>query len=265
MRFNVPSRCAALLVLLASTANAQTKLQQNSFLLEEAYNQDIDIYQHFNIMRLDPIAETWNNSFTVEIPLQSLTHQLSILAPASKVNLLHDSEAGLGDVQLGYKYQWIDEDPLAAAPHVRLILPTGDSEKNLGHNALGARATLPVSYNPNDQWSFHANLGAGLTPNAKNYNDDKADLVSIQYGSSAVYSPKPNLNLMIELAGANEQDVTGSNKTEWNDSFYISPGAAFSFETTSGMQIVPGLAIPMDVASSSYEILFYFSVQREGF
>jgi hypothetical protein len=47
-----------------------------------------------------------------------------------------DSHYGLGDTELGLKYQWVEEDPAGSRPAIGtfpiVVTPTGDEDKGLG-------------------------------------------------------------------------------------------------------------------------------------
>jgi hypothetical protein len=58
--------------------------------------------------------------------------------------------------------------------------------------------------------------------------------------------------------------VTGESSTSWTDDLVISPGfrAALNFE--SGLQIVPGIAVPIGAgpSSGSRGVFFYLSFEH---
>ena len=111
------------LPLAAQTAHEDLKnLQDNSFLLEEAYNQDPGVVQHIGVF-----TSGWEFSFTEEWPLFSQQrHQISYDIPVN--------DDGLGDISVNYRYQLrgdADAD-LAIAPRVTVILPTSQDGSDTG-------------------------------------------------------------------------------------------------------------------------------------
>lgn len=99
------------------------KIQDNSFLIEEAYNQEDGVIQHiqsFQYMK----GDTWAYTFTQEWPVPTQQHQLSHTIPYL---WLEDPESatGFGDVLLNYRYQAVLKGPIAFAPRLSLLLPTG--------------------------------------------------------------------------------------------------------------------------------------------
>jgi DtxR family Mn-dependent transcriptional regulator len=87
--------------LLAQTASTSEpfKITDNSFLVEEAFNQDRGVFQ--NIFGMTHISGTWATTFTQEWPVPGQTHQLSYTLLF--VNDHHRS--GLGDTLINYRYQ----------------------------------------------------------------------------------------------------------------------------------------------------------------
>src|SRR4030042_4709620 len=70
------------------------KIQDNSFLIEEAYNQEDRVVQHIQAFQLMK-DETWAYSFTQEWPASRQAHQLSYTIPASRTAA---PESGMGDI-----------------------------------------------------------------------------------------------------------------------------------------------------------------------
>ncbi|HPS72404.1 MAG TPA: hypothetical protein PLM70_09135 [Bacteroidales bacterium] len=55
------------------------RIEDNSFLLEEAYNQEAGVIQHISTFQYD-LMRSWNYSFTQEWPVPNQKHQLSFTA-----------------------------------------------------------------------------------------------------------------------------------------------------------------------------------------
>src|SRR3954466_6736869 len=85
-------------------------IQDNSFFIEEAYNQEPGVVQHImNIVyavdrRAGPDEREWAFIFTQEWPAFSQTHQLSYTIPYLFIDD-GDSRDGLGDIILNYRFQ----------------------------------------------------------------------------------------------------------------------------------------------------------------
>ena len=70
------------------------QIQDNSFLIEEAYNQERGVVQHISAFARPSVGNAWSYSFTQEWPLGGIQHQLSYTLPVQ-----NDPEGtGLGDI-----------------------------------------------------------------------------------------------------------------------------------------------------------------------
>ena len=150
------------------------KIQDNSFLLEEAYNQEDGVIQHIQSYLYNKKTRDWLYTFTQEWPVPKQAHQLSYTIPVA--HLQEGDTTGLGDIAINYRYQLIMKGPLAVSPRFSLILPTGDEKRGMGRGATGYQVNLPVSVEIGEQWVSHWNAGATFTPDAKELADQKRTL-----------------------------------------------------------------------------------------
>ena len=170
-------RFSSLLVLaiVSPAAFAQEEGQEpgirdNSFLVEEAFNQEQGVVQHiFNWVPSWERGEAHTNEFamvfTQEWPLGSQLHQLSYTLPMlyafERIPGQPDFEGqGFGDMLLNYRFQALAGNPGGwwAAPRASLILPTGDERDGLGDGELGYQLNLPLS-REFEHWVLHLNAG----------------------------------------------------------------------------------------------------------
>jgi hypothetical protein len=242
------------------------KIQDNSFLLEEAYNQEPGVIQHiqsFQYMK----GGTWLYTFTQEWPVPKETHQLSYTIPVARLEGPDRRNTGLGDILLNYRYQAVLKDAIAVSPRFSLVLPTGDFKKGFGTDTLGYQVNLPISVELNDKFVTHWNLGWTFTPNSKNAGGEKADTVATNYGASIIYLASENFNLMLEAAGNSAQIVAGHGLTTPENTFFVNPGMRFAINFASGLQIVPGLSFPIGIGPSKgeYGVLTYLSFEHPLF
>ena len=95
-------------------------IQDNSFLIEEAYNQEDGVVQHINTFQRQKNGD-WVYTFTQEWPIGGLAHQFSYTIPLRRA----DSNIGFGDLALNYRYQLMGDgdSALAVSPRVSLLLP----------------------------------------------------------------------------------------------------------------------------------------------
>ena len=83
-------------------------IQDNSFLIEESYNQDYGVVQHINNFERLWQSKTWVYSFTQEWPVDiAPKNQLSYTVVATHSGDFPGSGTGLGDIALNYRYQLI--------------------------------------------------------------------------------------------------------------------------------------------------------------
>ena len=85
---------------VAQPAPAAPGIADNSFLIEEAYNQEPGVIQH--ISSFTRLGEgDWSYTFTEEWPAPSQKHQLSLTLPV----LASGAHSGLGDAAINYRFQ----------------------------------------------------------------------------------------------------------------------------------------------------------------
>jgi hypothetical protein len=242
--------------------DAPSGIQDNSFLIEEAYNQEKGIVQHISIFRSYRGTSDFDAAFTQEWPLGGIKHQLSYDLPVIR----SARETGLGDVRVNYRYQWIGSGltALAVAPRVSVAFPSGDWKRGRGAGAASVELMLPLSHVVSPLLTQHLNAGAAFSPSARNTAGDRANAFGITLGHSFIVTANPNFQLMVETVYDRAQDVTGDSSTAWSDDLVISPGfrAALNFE--SGLQIVPGIAVPIGAGPSSGTrgVFFYLSFEH---
>ena len=244
--------------ILSSVARAQAPalerpivpFQDNSFILEEAYNQEAGVVQHIALMQRGG-NNSMNASFTEEWPLGSQTHQFSYTIPLVRPEG-PASNLGLGDIALNYRLQAIGsgESRVAVAPRVSLSLPTGRNARGRGSYGIGFG--IPISYAATPTIVTHTNLAVLHVPGARE-EDGRTGNAEYSAGQSVVYKALPQMHLMLETLW------TGGD----SDSFLVSPGVRFALNFKSGLQIVPGFAAPYETRSGgSWSYLFYLSVEH---
>lgn len=260
--------CVAVLLWLTGTAPAEEskKIQDNSFLIEEAYNQEAGVVQHIQAFQYLKKAKTWNYTFTQEWPAPKQEHQLSYTIPA--IHLHEDgSTTGLGDILLNYRYQLIMKDTLAVSPRFSLILPTGSYKKGLGTGTLGYQVNVPVSVELSEKIVTHWNAGATYTPGAKESGGAKADTMGYNLGASLIWLTSENFNVMTEVVWNSNEAVNPDGSKTREKSFFINPGLRYAINFPSGLQIVPGISFPIGMGPSKkeYGVLLYLSFEHKMF
>jgi hypothetical protein len=219
----------AAVLAAAPLLSAQEPISDNSFFIEEAYNQEPGVVQHigtFAGMR----GGDWMATFTQEWPAFSQQHQLSYTVPFA--------DSGLGDVALNYRYQilGVGGGPVAFAPRLSVLLPTGDGSETAW------QFNLPLSVELNDRFVAHSNAGATFTGSER----------TVSLGQSLVWLAAPRVNVLVEAVWDDEEN------------FLVSPGIRWAYNLDSGLQIVPGVAVPIGVGPSAGErgVFLYLSFEH---
>lgn len=266
------ARAMLVWLLLVSGAAAQTtppkpaapavepfEITDNSFLVEEAFNQEAGIFQ--NIFGLIRIGGVWGAAFTQEWPVQSQTHQFSY----SLGWLDSGTDVGFGDVMINYRWQALMEGPgrPAFSPRVSLILPTGSSDRGLGAGTTGLQFNLPFSKQAGDVY-WHWNGGLTWYPRAKGVFDDIAvreSTVSPFLSGSAIYRVRPMFNLMLESVVNFDESLTpfgGQRET----AFTLSPGVRGGWNI-GDHQLILGIAAPITWAEDARDTGAFFYLSYE--
>ena len=239
-------------------------IQDNSFFVEEAYNQEPGVVQHILNVPINFMngSREVTPSFTQEWPVFSQTHQFSYTIPYA----FTEDDNGMEDMRLNYRLQALMEDERtpAFAPRFSLVLPTGDANKGLGVGSVGYETNLPFSKVVSDRWTLNFNAGMSVFPNVRNH-----DLMNYNLGASAIFAVSRDLNLMLEtIAGWNEDIAEGVLSPEATSNrsttALISPGARYAFNLPNDTQLVVGLGLPVGLTSDSpdWGLFFYCSFEH---
>ncbi len=243
-----------------STARA---VQDNSFLIEEAYNQEIGVLQHILNVPVSFAGHQKNiaPNVTEEWPVFSELHQFSYTVPYT---FAQDDgwDSGFGDIRLNYRFQlWKEGDRTPAfAPRFTLVIPTDGGGEKFGHQEVGYETNLPFSKVVGDRWTLHANLGGNIFP-----DDYGRNPINYNLGESVVYAVSKNLNLMLESVEVWGESVSHRGKIDRTFTALISPGARYAFNLPKGAQIVVGAAVPVGISADApdWGLFFYFSFEHK--
>ncbi len=256
----------SLTCLLACSAAAQSRpIQDNSFLVEEAYNQETGVVQHINsFVRL--ANGSWNYSFTQEWPVPHYSrNQISYTVGATTA--ADYGTSGWSDTLLNYRYQLVGngDSRIAVAPRVSIIFPTGDARQARGFGGTGVQVSLPVSIvlKP-DRFVAHTNIGATLVPNATNSAGEQAAVHGYNFGQSLIWLAHPRFNVMFETTYVGNDSVVAPRKTAGSNDWLLNPGVRWAYNLPHGLQIVPGISVPIGVGPSAGQkgILLYLSFEH---
>lgn len=258
-------------LLIASPALAQSpeppaRIEDNSFLIEEAYNQEPGVVQHVSTFALADDGRAWAYGFTQEWPIHGRRHQLSYTLPLQNTGDSFGRGVGIGDVALHYRYMLsgVDGGALAVAPRLSVILPTGDADVGRGAGGAGVQVNLPISLLLSPALVAHTNAGATVTPGARDALGNEASTTGFNLGQSLIWLVHPKANLMLEAAWTRDEEVAGPDARVRGNSFFLSPGVRFAIDLPSGLQIVPGVAVPFGLGPSDGErsLFLYLSLEH---
>ncbi len=243
------TRIVTALLLLATTLGAQTprdskrafEIADNSFLVEEAFNQEAGIFQNILLFQR-PHGREWSLEFTQEWPVVTQRHQFSFTIPIEGVRppAADDYDVARGTIALTYRYQLTLEEDAAVAfsPRISVLVPRGDGD-------VGVQLNLPASKQFGDVYA-HGN--AGLTADGD---------TRWHVAGSLIYRAWPMVHLMLESVYRADEHATA---TGLEDGWLVSPGFRAGFNLKDH-QLVVGAAVPIGLLNDydTQEFIAYIS------
>ena len=227
-------------------------LVDNSFLLEEAYNQEPRVVQHIVTFAHAARGRGWELAFEQEWPVSSMRHQLSF-----GIGLAHTrSRIGLraSDLEMNYRYQLLgmaEDARVLLAPRLSLVLPTGTVREGTGRGGTGFSAGMPLSIVLAPRVTTHTNVGVTYFPKLDAGDGLDAHGLDAAVGQSVIWFARPTLHLMLESLWTREETrvtpLDGRRLESAEESFLLSPGIRKAFNLRSGAQLVPGIAFPIEM------------------
>ena len=251
-------------------------ISDNSFLVEEAYNQEPGVVQHIFTAQYGtqrdqrPKSHGWGFSFTQEWPIFSEEHQFSYTIPSFAMRD-GDRQAGVGDILLNYRYQALEEgdDLPAFAPRFSLILPTGNRDQGLGNGVVGYQWNLPFSKKMGSRFAMHFNAGLTYLPRVRAQLDTglspRRSLVAYNLGASGIFAVSSRAHLMLEWVGNFEQDINDRGRKQRDFSSVLSPGVRVAAVNSEDMQVVVGAAAPIGLTrpAPDFGAFLYLSIEHK--
>ena len=257
------------LAAAAAAQDASPPIQDNSFLIEEAYNQEPGVVQHLQLFLYDWKSHGWVWTFTQEWPVPNEKHQLSFTALLSRVERHGGENTGLGDFALNYRYQLVGngEARFAVAPRFTINFPTGSYAKSLGAGSVGLQAAVPASVVLSSRLVAHGNVGVTWVPGARDPAGDRASIWIPYAGASLVWLAQASWNPLVETFWTRTETVTGRHSFEVGETLLVSPGIRYAWTLESGLQIVAGIGAPIGIGPSrgQYSGLVYLSFEHRMF
>lgn len=242
---------------VATGASRPWEIVDNSFLVEEAFNQDRGVVQ--NIVGFLQIGSGWQFSYTQEWPIGSIRHQFSYSVPA----LNGGGYTGVGDVLINYRLQVLEEGPgrPAFAPRASVILPTGDPNHGTGEGVVGWQFNLPFSKQCGDLY-FHWNGGVTIVPREHSATGTTATLTSPSLAGSVIWRARPMINVLLENVWQRTAQFDAAGATSRVESYTLSPGVRGGWNIRDA-QLVIGVAAPVVWTSHRTQVggFLYFSYE----
>lgn len=248
------SKLVRLLTVLSVAAAVPlgAQIQDNSFLVEEAYNQESRVVQHASTFERADGGGAWAYALAQEWPLFGQRHQLSVAVP-----YVRDQARGFGDVQVDYRYQLVGDGAarVAVAPRLSVRLPTGHDAAGEGIGHAGAEVGLPVSIVLHPRLVAHTNLSAGWIADT----ESSPSATALGAGQGLVWLAHPRVNLLVEGVWERETPEGGAA----DDAFVVSPGIRGAIDV-GRLQVVPGIAVPIGVGERAGErsLFLYLSLEH---
>ena len=252
--------CVVLATMLGAASDGLAQapvpfaITDNSFLVEEALNQEPGIFQNIlNVRRSNSGA--WETVFTQEWPVVTQRHQLSYTIPYAST----DGTSGVGDAFVHYRLQLFDGNDArpAFSPRVSLIIPSGTN--GLGNGSFGWELNLPFSKQVRDVY-LHWNGGMTHLPSARIDGQDY-NLLTPRIAASAIWRTRPMFNLMFESVVAWDEGVV-DGQTSRRTTVTLLPGFRTGWDVDES-QIIVGLGLPLVIRgdADSAGIFLYFSYE----
>lgn len=259
-RYIVVFAVVALSVLssITSAQDSPEPIKDNSFLIEEAYNQPAGVVQHIGtVQHFASPTRFWGVAYTTEIPLSGMRHQLSWTVPFEAEG--RGKRLELTDLAFHYRYQALDgAQGIAVSPRVSLILTQGDGAEPVSQD-FAIQLNLPVSVELFGGIVCHANVGGTFAPNAEvdflfdEFPPTNRDLKSYFAGGSFVWLAHPNVNALCEVLYNYSANVGEDREIVHTSETIVSPGIRFAINKPIG-QFVPGIGIPIRMAEGEADI-----------
>lgn len=251
----------------AGLASSGRSFQDNSFFIEEAYNQEPNVVQHITTYNRFWSSRDAIATFVQEWPVpEHARHQLSYTLTGMSAGGFPGSGPGLGDIGLNYRYQVLggSEARVAFAPRFSVLLPSGQARLGRGSGGIGFQGSLPVSIVLARRWVSHWNVGTTLIHSARNELGEHAAMIGYNLGQSVIFLAHSRFHLMLETIWNGTESVVAAGHTQRMHTLIMSPGVRWAYNLSHGLQIVPGVAAPVGVGPSAGEkgLVLYLSFEH---
>jgi hypothetical protein len=142
------------------------------------------------------------------------------------------SEAGLGDITVGAKYAFLNDDSKVFSGVLAIDLPTGDENKGLGegHASLEVAPRLWLPFGPDERFEFQ--LAAPIEISFKSDED-----VGGEIDAALAWTFPHGLTLLVE-------GITDFSFDGGDPNWYVAPG--LQWQLTKGYMVGASIRLPLD-------------------
>ncbi len=254
----------------------QPAFEDNSFLLNEAINQEKGVMQYISNFYFDNLkGGNFLYNFSHEIPLGGERNQLSYSLSYYLQNKTASTEGGggFGDINLSYHHMLTDKKAWAMViPSITLIIPT--AKNGYGSGGLGTQAEVYITKRLSRRVVTHYNLGYTYISSADLYISTSTgsrkvgferDLQFKKIAGSAIWYPTRKFNLMLEYVSNFLTEITATGEISSSHQITLNPGLRFAIDHKR-VQIVPGISAPVIFTDGRYTqtgLFFYLSFEPE--
>ncbi|MEO7990660.1 MAG: transporter [Chryseolinea sp.] len=255
----------------------QPSIEDNSMLIEEAFNQEAGVIQHISNFIYNGGDFTFG--YTQEIPLADVKHQFSFgftyasfKKPSDIINSNYVTK-GLGDVLLNYRpLLWGKNDWALVIPRFTIIVPTGNARYGFGQGGWGGQFNLAVTKRLNSKITTNYNAGYTVITKADHYTYAQDGTPELAYeknigvsnlGGSAIWLVRPKFNLMVEYVVTFGKEMQDDGRLISLNNSVVNPGFRFAIDVGK-IQIVPGFGLPINFTSNHLDgtgAFFYLSIE----
>ncbi len=254
----------------------QPAFEDNSFLLEEAINQEKGVMQYVSNFYFDNLrGGNFLYSFNHEIPLGGERHQLSynLFYYFQNSSTSEPRGGGFGDINVSYRYKLSGKKAwIMVVPNFTVIIPTG--KNGYGYGGLGGQFNLLMTKRISRKIVTHYNIGYTFISQADLYVSrlSSAPIVGIekdlQYknvGASVIWYPTRKFNVLMEYVSNFLKDLETDGTIKNRNQLTLNPGFRFAIDLNN-VQIVPGMSTPFIFTNGSFDkvgVFFYLSIEPQ--
>jgi len=145
-----------------------------------------------------------------------------------------------------------------------MMMPTGNSLVGRGFGGWGLQTNLPASITHGRYVVTHWNAGLTWIPSAQNAAREHAALWNPNLGQSTVFLIRPRFNALCEIAWSSNATVVGKGHATRTQNLVLNPGVRWAYNFASGLQIVPGIGVPLGIGPSAGQrgMMLYLSFEH---